>query len=227
MSANYSAGSGTLKKIEGGYCPGGWSCGSAESSETYRGIDRGKQRSWSGWPLIDSYKRKYGAPKNYTYFTGLDGAAIDKEVEKFWAIWWNGWGFSLLKNQFLAELLYTWSAQGPNRAIRHINEIAVKFGATKTSAEKITPEAAAAINKNLSAAYQEARNKIITWYKENRKSDYQKFIETRVTVFPAFIPNLTTTTPTKPTPTTTTGTGSGSGFLGWLAGIFSLATLYK
>lgn len=227
MSATYTAGANTLKKIEGGFCPGGWSCGSAESGRTYRGIDEGKQPGWKGWPMINAYIRKYGAPKTYSYFVGNDGRAIDMEVEKFWSAWWNGWGFSLLKNQYMAELLYTWSAQGPNRAIRNINEIGKKYGAQIFSSSKITPDVANAINNNLAKAYQDARNTIIAWYKENRKNDYQKFIDSRVNIFPVFIGNVTSTpgTPIKPpAPSTTTSSNS---FLGWLAGLFSLASIYR
>jgi hypothetical protein len=226
MSATYTAGANTLKKIEGGYCRGGSTCGTPQSGETYRGIDRVQQPGWPGWKLIDAYKRKYGTPKYNTYFTGIDGAMIDREVDKFWSAWWNGWGFGLLKNQYLAELLYTWSAQGPNRAIADINEIGKRFGAMITSTSKITPDVANAINKNLAAAYQFARTRIITWYKTKYPNDYQKFVGPRVNVFPVAIQVQPTVPPKQIIPATPKPASSKS-LWGWFAGLFSLATIYK
>lgn len=221
MSATYKAAANTLKIIEGGYCSGGLACGSAESGETYRGIDRGKNPQWTGWKLVDAYKRQYGTPKKYSFFSGTLGTQINTEVEKFWTAWWNQYGFNLIRNQYLAELLYTWCAQGPNRAMADINQIGTSFGAKKISSYSITQEVAAAINENLAKAYQDARNKIIAWYKANRKSDYQVFINTRVNIFPISISNQQTQS------AGIVAAGASGSILSWLAGLFATTLITR
>jgi hypothetical protein len=228
MSATYHAAAKTLMTIEGGYCSGGMQCGTPESGETYRGIDRGFHPNWAGWKLIDNYKKQFGTPKRYSFFSAGIGQLINNEVEKFWTGWWNKYGFQQLKNNDLAGLLYAWCAQGPTRAIDQINDIGKKYGAKKTNKATITPEVAAAINANLAKAYQDSRNVIIATYKRIQPTRYQTFIKNRVDVFPIAIPDA------KPATGTPTEYGSGSagksgnssgGFLGWLASVFTLISI--
>lgn len=226
MSATYLQAASTLKKIEGGYCPGGLSCGSSTSGETYRGIDRIQQPMWTGWKLIDEFKKKHGRPKTYTYFTGALGTQIDKEVEVFWTKWWNQYGFNQIKNQYMAELLYTWSAQGQNRAMRMINDIGKQFGANQINPQKITSNVADAINNNLSKAYTLARNNIIDWYKTNRPNDFKRFIDTRVNIFPIQIGNIVEPYKSTGKPMAPKKENPKS-FFGWLAGFLAINSIFK
>lgn len=189
MSATYKASANILKQLEGGYCEG-LSCGTAASGETYRGIDRKQSgKNWSGWSLIDAWKKSNGRPKNQSFFTGTAGQLIDNEVEKFWSAWWNKYGFAQLTNQHFAGMLFAWSAQGQNRALGDANRIAQSFGAKRISNSTLTPEAAAAINANVAAAYTTLRNRISKFYTDNR---LQKIGKARLAPFPTSISNRPT-----------------------------------
>jgi hypothetical protein len=209
MSANYKASADILKRLEGGYCNGA-ECGTAASGETYRGIDRKQAgKNWPGWALIDQWKKTNGRPKYLSFFTGPIGALIDNEVEKFWSAWWNRYGLGQLTNQHFAGFLFAWSAQGQNRAIADANRIAQKYGAKKVNPSSLTPEAAAAINSNVSAAYTDLRSRVAKWYTDNKQA---KIGKQRLAVFPTSIAN-------RPTQ------GSSTNPLSWVSKMFGLTFL--
>lgn len=87
-----------VKPLEGGY-----SNESADAGgETYGGIARNYNPSWSGWAFIDQ-KKKTGAIKRYTIFKELDAP-----VRQFYLGLWNSKLFGQIKNQDIANILFDW-----------------------------------------------------------------------------------------------------------------------
>lgn len=210
MSASYQLAQSKLEPIEGGYCIG-WECGTAGSGETYRGIDRKQHPEWSGWKLVDQYKKQFGRPKKQGKFTGMLGDAINTEVIIFYVAFWNSMGLGNINNQTLANLIYTFIVQRQYAAVAVINSVAKLLGATTLSKYKITPQAAAAIELNVSNGYSLTRNAIIAHY--NGLKNGATYIKNRVNIYPA----------------TLTGSAAqpAQNNAGWLAAFFAGLTMIK
>lgn len=181
--SNYKSAATITKQIEGGYCPGGLSCGGSASGETYRGIDRNYQSGWSGWQFVDQYKSRYGAPKLYGHFIkdATLQRKIDESVESFYQGWWQNKGFNLFTNQHIANLLYAFVIHRENAAMNVINSVARDLGA-RIIGNRITGDVAAALERNPGTGYELLRNAIIRHY--NSLKNGSSFIKNRVNIFP-------------------------------------------
>ena len=82
---------------------GGWVNDDADSGkETYKGISRVVNPNWSGWKIVDSYKKKSNFPKNLDSDTKLQ--SLVKELYKT-NYWDKVWG-DKINNQKVANDLY-------------------------------------------------------------------------------------------------------------------------
>lgn len=180
MSANYQQSKSMLMPIEGGYAlPNGRAAG-----ETYRGIDRKYHPTWKGWALIDAYKKRNTLKRGQI----INDAAIEAAVVDFYQAYWLQHGLQNIKHPTIAALLFAFVVHRQYAAIRVINSVAIKLGATGTNQYKIMPSVAAAIEKNDEAGYKLLRTAITAHYNSltadpNRAS----YIRNRVNVFPPAI----------------------------------------
>ena len=214
MASNYRQAEVYLEKMEGGYCSGGVSCGdkanNIRSGETYRGVDRKAQKNQPAamWTAIDAHKAKYGPIKNQGFITSEFAPVINSEVAKFYESWWKNTGMANINNPILAGMIHAFLVNaGPTGGMKIINPVAKKLGAKATKSNAVTPDVAAALERNLSAGYAAVRQAIINFYP---KGDIR--VKNRVLVFP------TTIAPGTSTGTNTAGTGGG--LLGALAALF-------
>ena len=189
MSATYKGSMVALAPIEGGYCVG-IECGSSNSGETYRGIDRKYQPQWAGWKIIDAYKKKYGRPK---YGSFIKDPSLDAAVAQFYTTFWNNKGMANFRNQTLAGLLWALVVHRENKGIAHINAVAKKMGAKQFSSNSITANVAQSIERGLPGSYEVVWNSLKAYYKQFKNGN--TFIKNRVEVFPASLVN-------KPAPNT-------------------------
>jgi lysozyme family protein len=82
---------------------GGWVNDDADSGkETYKGISRVYQKSWAGWKIIDSYKKKSNFPKNLESDKTLQELVKKCYRENYWAPIWG----DKINNQNVANDLY-------------------------------------------------------------------------------------------------------------------------
>lgn len=193
MPANYQQAQTQLEPIEGGYCLGA-ECGTGASGETYRGIDRGQQPQWTGWKLVDQYKKQFGRPKFQKRFTGPLGAAIDTEVIKFYTAYWNNHGLNLFTNQALTNLVFPFIVHRQYAGVDVINKVGQQLGAKTVNKYKITPQVATAIEMNVANGYNLVRTAIIAHYNSLTKNTAKvraTFIQNRVNIFPTTISNNT------------------------------------
>jgi len=67
---------------EGGYCDGPDDAG----GETFNGISRKYNPSWSGWGIIDQHKQRSGFPESASNDTLLDGKVHEFYKDKYWDV---------------------------------------------------------------------------------------------------------------------------------------------
>jgi hypothetical protein len=124
----------TILGNEGGYNPG------IGEKETYRGIDRGANSQWDGWPIIDSIKKI-----NPNLNTGKidillsQNIALQHNIEKLYkANYWDTVNLDKVTDQQLANNLFDCSVnQGEGRA-RRFMQIACNYVITSQKST-ITP----------------------------------------------------------------------------------------
>ena len=105
----------TILGNEGGYNPG------IGEKETYRGVDRGANPKWDGWPIIDSIKKN-----NPNLSIGKmnmllsQNIALQHNIEKFYKTnYWDAVNLDNVTDQQLANNLFDCSVnQGEGRARR-------------------------------------------------------------------------------------------------------------
>lgn len=85
-------------KFEGGWCNEDGDTG----GETYKGISRVFHKSWAGWKIVDSYKKKPNWPKNMESDATLQALVKDCYKENYWKPIWG----DKLTNQKVANDLY-------------------------------------------------------------------------------------------------------------------------
>lgn len=85
-------------KFEGGWCKEDGDTG----GETYKGISRVFHKSWAGWKIVDSYKKKPNWPKNMESDATLQALVKDCYKENYWKPIWG----DKLTNQKVANDLY-------------------------------------------------------------------------------------------------------------------------
>lgn len=82
---------------------GGWVNDDADSGkETYKGISRAANPKWSGWAIVDSYKKKPNFPKNLDNDKKLQDLVKSCYKENYWKPIWG----DKIKNQKVANDLY-------------------------------------------------------------------------------------------------------------------------
>lgn len=82
---------------------GGWVNDDADSGkETYKGISRVYQKSWAGWKIIDSYKKKSNFLKNLESDKTLQELVKKCYRENYWTPIWG----DKINNQNVANDLY-------------------------------------------------------------------------------------------------------------------------
>ena len=91
-------------KNEGGYASAKLAASIGDSGgETYRGIARNYNKDWAGWPIIDAYIAKNGAPKWNSIIP--DDKLNKMVVEHSKTAYWDNLRLDDVKNQSLAELI--------------------------------------------------------------------------------------------------------------------------
>ena len=113
----------TILGNEGGYNPG------IGEKETYRGIDRGANPHWDGWPIIDGIKKN-----NPNLTTGKmnmmlsQNITLQRNIEKFYKTnYWDTVNLDNVTDQQLANNLFDCSVnQGEGRA-RRFMQIACNY----------------------------------------------------------------------------------------------------
>lgn len=99
--ANFDKAYNITNKHEGFYANVDWDPG----KETYMGISRRYHPKWSGWALIDNYKRTNGQPKWNQNLSNIPGLhAAHKSYSK--SVFWNPIKGDDIFNQDFANLFY-------------------------------------------------------------------------------------------------------------------------
>lgn len=82
---------------------GGWVNKDGDSGkETYKGISRVANPNWSGWAIVDSYKKKSNFPKNLDSDKKLQELVKDCYKNNYWNPVWG----DKIKNQKVANDIY-------------------------------------------------------------------------------------------------------------------------
>jgi lysozyme family protein len=82
---------------------GGWVNKDGDSGkETYKGISRVANPNWSGWVIVDSYKKKSNFPKNLDSDKKLQQLVKDCYKNNYWNPVWG----DRIKNQKVANDIY-------------------------------------------------------------------------------------------------------------------------
>ena len=96
--ANFSIAYKRTKPFEGGYANNPADRG----GETYKGIARNFHKNWSGWKVVDAYKKQAGFPKNMD-----KDLSLEKSVESFYkANFWNAIKGDQIRSQKIANNYY-------------------------------------------------------------------------------------------------------------------------
>lgn len=97
-----------IKPWEGGYVNNP----ADKGGETYAGIARNFNPTWSGWSYIDEVKQKSGSIKTNTKFP-----AIQDKVDNFYLLaMWEPNKFGQIKNQDVANILFDWYVNSGSNA---------------------------------------------------------------------------------------------------------------
>lgn len=113
----------TVLGNEGGYNPG------IDEKETYRGIDRGANPQWNGWPIIDTVKKNNpGLTIGKINLLLSQNVALQQNIEKFYKTnYWDTVKLDQITDQQLANNLFDCSVnQGEGRA-RRFMQIACNY----------------------------------------------------------------------------------------------------
>ena len=82
---------------------GGWVNKDGDSGkETYKGISRVANPNWSGWAIVDSYKKKSNFPQNLDSDKNLQELVKDCYKNNYWNPVWG----DKIKNQKVANDIY-------------------------------------------------------------------------------------------------------------------------
>jgi lysozyme family protein len=141
-------------KHEGGYVNNP----SDRGGETYRGIARNSNPSWSGWAFIDN-KKKSGAIKFNTVYPELESAVKSLIKSKYW----DTMALDSMNNQDIANILADFKVNGMTKTAQQ--RIQSFVGANPDGA--IGSKTVASIN-----AYKEPR-KLFDFIYEIRKAHYE------------------------------------------------------
>lgn len=98
---------------------GGYSNHQADAGgETYCGVARKFHPNWSGWVLIDEYKKQPGFPKN------IEKSKLISHIETFYKVnFWDDMRLDEITNQDIAEEIYdTGVNMGPSVSIKLAQE---------------------------------------------------------------------------------------------------------
>lgn len=108
---------------EGGYNPG------IGEHETYKGIDRGANPHWDGWPIIDVYKRDNpGASVAKLNALLSQNTQLQANILAFYkANYWNPFQGDLIKDQQLANNLFDCSVNQGEGLARKFTQLACNF----------------------------------------------------------------------------------------------------
>lgn len=143
-------------KFEGGYANNP----NDNGGETYKGIARKAHPTWSGWRIIDTYKKSEHSNKQLNEV--LKGnQQLDALVEQFYLEkFWNQIMGTSISNQWVADNIFDFAVNsGINRAVRYAQRI---VGATEDGV--MGSQTIKAINKNVEtfvAKYKKARTDFI------------------------------------------------------------------
>jgi lysozyme family protein len=147
--ANFYEAYNLTNEHEGYYANVSWDLG----KETYKGISRRFHASWSGWPLIDAWKKKNGAPRlNQNLDNDIPGLAT-AHYNYSKSIFWNAIKGDQIQNQKMANLLYDvyWGFPGIVKNLQNWLGVA-------TDGKMGTQTVAALNNSNQAIIYEKINN---------------------------------------------------------------------
>jgi lysozyme family protein len=140
----------TILGNEGGYNPG------ISEKETYRGIDRGANPQWGGWPIIDAIKKSNpGLTTGKMNLMLSQNLSLQTNIERFYKInYWDTINLDDVTDQQLANNLFDCSVNQGGGMARKLMQTACNYviAATKSSVQalvvdrKIGPATLAAFN---------------------------------------------------------------------------------
>lgn len=164
--SNFTTAYKTVRANEGGYRNVSWDAG----GETYKGISRVANPSWSGWKIIDEYK------KTHTLKTGdvINNPELDRLVQSLFEInYWSKNNLGSIANQSLATLCFDMVVQH-GRGPLLINEAANRIRTVPTSST-LTSATIAVLNLYPQLSYKEIVDRRIAYVeslKTNLGADY-------------------------------------------------------
>lgn len=94
--------------------------------ETYAGVTRNYNPTWSGWAVVDDYKKKMGVVgtnplntfKNNTMIPGMG-----PHVNAYYQAWWNRLGLSNIKNQDVANIVWDFIVNSQYAGIKTVEQV--------------------------------------------------------------------------------------------------------
>jgi lysozyme family protein len=170
---------------------GGYNRETKGYGETYMGIDRRYKPNWSGWPIVDELKRRFGVPKEektFPYTPQLDNSV----KEYFYTEYWLKSNAALINDTLLRNAYFDFYVHKPAYAVGFANQIVT---GKLTLGTAITQNVANAINANTAAFYNAFYNLRILHYQNKYLNDTYRYIKSQVGVlararrFPALYPN--------------------------------------
>jgi len=113
----------TILDNEGGYNPG------IGEKETYRGIDRGANPQWGGWPIIDAIKKSNPGLNTAKINLMLSqNLSLQTNIERFYKInYWDTVNLNNVQNQQLANNLFDCSVNQGEAMARKFMQTACNY----------------------------------------------------------------------------------------------------
>jgi len=113
----------TILGNEGGYNPG------IGEKETYMGIDRGANPTWSGWPVIDTVKTNNpGLSTSKINLLLSQNISLQSNIEKFYKVnYWDNVNLDNVKDQQLANNLFDCAVNQGEGTARRFMQISCNY----------------------------------------------------------------------------------------------------
>lgn len=89
-----------------------------KGGETYGGVARKFWPSWSGWAVLDAYKKQGGQ-----LITNMKIDGMEQHLEGFYLKLWDGHRFNLINSQPIANIIYDWMINSGNLGIKKTQEV--------------------------------------------------------------------------------------------------------
>ncbi len=164
-----------VKKHEGGYA----NIAGDKGGETYMGIARNisPNEKWSGWKIIDAYKKKYGALKNNQFIPNDNLTALVKQY--YYSNWWLPNALDKVVDADVAVIIFDWCVNSGSNGDRGVQKVLRdQFSKAIQVDGAIGAKTVAAINSiDPETLYQAIKDARIAYYKSIATGNNAQFLK--------------------------------------------------